>query len=66
MKAYLNTSTKIDGKLVFAGEVELTKAQHDKLKKDGFIGKEEKSVMPTNEKEVKELVKENETLKGKK
>ena len=58
MKVILNKSTKIKGKgLVLAGiEVSVTDAQEKQLKKDGFLGNVKKSNMPSNEKEIKELV----------
>ena len=54
----LNKSTKIKGKgLVLAGvEIDVTKEQKAKLEKDGFLGEFKKSGMPSNEKEIKELV----------
>lgn len=57
-KVILNKSTKIKGLgLVLGGiEVEVSVEQEKQLIKDGFIGGLKKSLTPTNEKEIKELV----------
>ncbi len=57
-KVILNKSTKIKGLgLVLGGiEVDVTVEQENQLTKDGFIGGLKKSLTPTNEKEIKELV----------
>lgn len=57
-KVILNKSTKIKGMgLVRAGiEIEVTADQKKQLEKGGFLGKTAKSNVPSNEKEIKELV----------
>lgn len=70
-KVYINGSAKLDGKIVPPGEYEVSAEKKKELEKKGLLGEIKKSGMPSNEKEIKELVakvdileKENETLKA--
>ena len=57
MKVTINKSTKLDGKFVHAGEIEVTKKQKETLEKGGFLNDISKDTSAMTDTEVQKLVK---------